>query len=365
MNKVREIIRQKAELDLSRRQISLNLEISRPVVSQYLNNFKRSGLSWSDVKRLSDDALLEALAEGSQRGNRKYEELSSRFSYYATELKRTGVTIHLLWEEYKADRLEFYSYPQFCHHFKVWRHASQLTMHLDHKAGDKMFCDFTGKHLKITDYISGAETEVEVFVSILGASQLTYVEAVASQKKEDWISANENALLYFGGVPAAIVPDNLRSAVTKGDKYEPELNPTYHDFSQHYGTVIMAARPNKPKDKALAENAVGIVYSWIFAKLRNMTFYSLADLNTAIRKELENYNDKPMQRLKRSRRQLFNELEKDILKPLPKERYEIRQFEKNKKVAFNYHVHLRKDDHYYPVICPANHKASGRTTQIP
>lgn len=349
MSKIREVIRLKSELDLSRRKIAEYLSISRPVVAQYLINFKKSGLSWSDVKSLSDDALLEALDCLNRHKNSKYDELSSRFEYFSTELKRTGVKLYLLWEEYKSDKLAFYSYSQFCYHFQIWRNASVLTVHIDHKAGDKMFCDFTGKHLQITDWLTGAKSDVEVFVAVLGASQLTYVEAVASQQKEDWVSVNENALLYFGGVPAAIVPDNLKSAVTKADKYEPDINPTYHDFSQHYGTVTMAARPNKPKDKALAENAVGIVYSWIFAKLRDMTFFSLPDLNKAIHKELENYNNKPMQRLKKSRREIFNELEKNVLKPLPKERYEIRHFEKNKKVAFNYHVHLREDDHYYSV----------------
>jgi len=349
MNKIREIIRLNAELDLSRRKIAENLNISRPVVSQYLINFKKSGLKWSDIKLLSDDALLEALACNNRPRNNKYEALASRFEYFTTELKKTGVKLHLLWEEYKSDKLEFYSYSQFCYHYQVWRNASQLTVHIDHKAGDKMFCDFTGKHMQITDWLTGVKSDVEVFVAVLGASQLTYVEAVASQQKEDWINANENSLFYFGGVPAAIVPDNLKSAVTKADKYEPDINPAYHDFSMHYNTVILPARPYKPKDKSLAENAVGIVYSWIFAKLRSRTFYSLAELNAAIREELELYNNKPMQRLKKSRRQLFNELEKDALKPLPKERYEIRNFEKNKKVAFNYHLHLKADDHYYSV----------------
>ena len=226
-------------------------------------------------------------------------------------------------------------------------------MHIEHKSGDKTFVDFTGKKLQIKNSILGEERDVEVFVAILGASQLTYVEAVESQKKADWIRVNENAFRYFGGVTRGIVPDCLKSGVTKGDKYEPDLNPEYLDFAKHYGTTILPARPYRPKDKALVENAVRIVYAWIFAPLRNQTFYSLKDLNDAISVELESYNSKPMQRLKISRRELFNETEKSELKPLPREMYEFKRFCKL-KVQFNYHIFLSEDRHYYSV--PYQHR---------
>jgi transposase len=189
---------------------------------------------------------------------------------------------------------------------------------------------------------------VEVFVALLAASQLTYVEAVANQKKENWIKVNQNAFHYFGGVTLAVVPDNLKSGVTKANKYEPHINPEYYDFARHYQTVILPARPNAPRDKALVEGAVKIVYAWIFASLRNRIFHTLEELNKAIRQELEIYNAKPMQKLKISRRQLFNDIEKDVLKPLPKEKYVIRQF-KRLKVQCNYHVLLWDDKHYYSV----------------
>jgi len=219
---------------------------------------------------------------------------------------------------------------------------------MEHKAGDKMFADYTGKHLYITDRFTGELRETEVFVSLLGASQYTYVEAVASQRKEDWIRANENALLYFDGVPSAIVPDNLKSAVYKACKYEPEINSEYNKFAEHYGTVIFPARPYKPKDKALVENAVRIVYSRIFAPLRDMKFYSLKELNDAIRELLEKHNNKILSGVNISRRELYEEIDKPALKPLPSFRYEMKECQTG-KVHFHYHVHLKEDNHYYSV----------------
>jgi hypothetical protein len=221
-------------------------------------------------------------------------------------------------------------------------------MHIEHKAGEKMFVDYTGKKLKIYERITGKEKEVEVFVAILGASELTYVEATESQRKEDWLKANEHALSYFGGVPGQIVPDCLKSAVTKGNKYEPDINPVYADFARHYATVIVPARPHNPKDKAMVENAVKITYRRIFAPLRDRLFYSLEEINEAISDLLEEHNNTPFQRMKTSRRELFNEIEKAALRPLPKERYELKEF-RRLKVPRNYHIEIREDNHYYSV----------------
>lgn len=221
-------------------------------------------------------------------------------------------------------------------------------MHIEHKVGDKMFVDFTGKKLEIVDESTGEINEVEVFVAILGSSQLTYVEAVRSQKKGDWIRANENAFQYFGGATHAITPDCLKSAVTKGNRYEPDINPDYNDFAVHYGTVVIPARPNRPKDKSLVENAVKITYQRIFAPLRDRVFFTLEELNEAIRDLLEEHNNRLMQKMKISRRQLFEETERNALLPLPVERYEFKRFQKA-KVQFNYHVYLKEDKHYYSV----------------
>jgi len=294
------------------------------------------------------DSQLLALFEKKRNRNAKYEKLIEKFPGYIQELKKTGVTLMILYTEYQKEYPDGYSYSQFCYHFQVWRNASKLTMHIDHKAGDKMFVDYAGDKLEIVDPKTGEIHSVEVFVAILGASQLTYVEASFSQKSEDWIRSNERAFLYFKGVTNAVVPDNLKSGVTNSNKYEPRINFMFNDFADHYGTVILPARVRRPQDKALVENAVKIVYQRIYAPLRNRTFFSLEELNEAIWVLLEQHNNTQFQRLKISRRGLFEKIEKQALKALPKERYAIKQC-RELTVQFNYHVELREDRHYYSV----------------
>ena len=353
MKKIREAIRLHEDCKLSIRKISKALNVSRPVIDQYLIDFRASGLRYEDIEHMDDDSLLESLKSNSLKQNEKYQILASKFEYITKELKRVGVTKQILWEEYRAEHPDGYSYSQFCYHYQVWQESSELSMHIDHKAGDKMFVDFTGKKMSIVDRFTGEITEVETFVAILGASQLTYVEALSDQKKHSWIQGNKHALEYFGGVPRGIVPDCLKSGVTKADRYEPDINPEYYDFARHYNTTILPARPGKPRDKALVEGAVKIVYSWIFAALRDEVFHSLEDLNRAIREKLEEYNSRKMQKVGLSRRELFIETEKIELKPLPIEEYEIRNF-KRLKVQFNYHIYLSDDKHYYSV--PFKHR---------
>jgi transposase len=345
MQKIREIIRLK-EANFGERAISRTLKVSRPTVKQYINQIADAGLDFAAIEEMDDDTLQKIIDGKSKTRSPRLEYLSSLFEYFVKELKRPGVTLQRLWEEYISDHPDGYGYSQFCYHFQQWRDTRKLTMHMDHKAGDKMFVDFTGKHLSIVNRQTGEEKDVEIFVAVLGASQRTYVEATLTQKKEDWIKVNQNALLYFGGVPHAIVPDCLKTGVTNGNKYEPDINPEYMDFARHYQTVILPARPNSPKDKALVEGAVRIVYAWIFASLRNRIFHTLEELNSAIWEELKKYNSKPMQVLKVSRIQLFNETEKNELKPLPKEKYVIRHFRRS-KAQFNYHAFLSDDKHYY------------------
>jgi len=348
MKKIREIVRLEETSKLSQRQIAQALGISRPVVSDYLAKIKTAGLTFADIEKMPDETLTDILQNNKTQDNKRYESLQEKFSHFTKELKRVGVTRHILWEEYILENPDGFSYSQFCYHFQVWQNMSEITMHLEHKSGDKLFVDFTGKKLSITNRATGEKQDVEIFAAVLGASQLTYVEAAASQKKEDWILLNENALRYIGGVPRAIVPDCLKSAVTKTDRYEPDINPEYLDFARHYNTTILPARPSKPKDKALVEGAVRIVYSWIFAKLRDQIFFSLEELNAAILELLIIYNDKKMQRPGVSRRELFNDVEKSELQTLPAERYEIKKF-KILTVQFNYHIYLNDDGHYYSV----------------
>ncbi len=351
MKKMREVIRLKMSNDFSDRQIARALNISRPVVAKYWKGFLSSGLKFEQIETMADSKLLQILEKRPVVQNQKcdkYKKLAENFPYLLKELKSKGVTLDLLWDEYKLKHSGGYQYSQFCYHFQVWRNASEVGMHIEHKAGDKMFVDYTGTKLAIIDPKSGKETPVEVFVAILGASDLTYVEATPSQEKEEWIRSNERAFWYFGGVSAAIVPDNLKSAVNRSNRYEPEINPTFDDFAEHYGTFIVPARVRKMRDKALVENAVKLVYQRIYAPMRNRVFYCLEELNETIWGLLDGHNNKNFQRLDFSRRELFEQVEKSALKPLPKERYPIKTT-KWATVGFNYHVELRDDRHYYSV----------------
>ncbi|HOL57708.1 MAG TPA: IS21 family transposase [Spirochaetota bacterium] len=348
MKKIREIIRLSEVENFTIRKIARATNVSRPVVSQYIKDFKKSGLKYDEIKDIDDDNLLEMLKNKQETESERYKILSNKFEYFASELKKKHVTIKKLWEEYIESNPTGYSQSQFYHHFTVWRNSSELTMHINHKAGDKMFVDFTGKKLCITDKTTGEKKEVETFVAILPASHNTYVCATESQKTSDWIKASEEAFWYFGGVTKTIVPDCYKSAVTKYDKYEPDINPEYNDFSKHYNTVILPARPGHPKDKALVENAVRIVYWWIYSALRNQTFYNIEELNKAIILELEKYNSKKMQKYNVSRKELFDKIEKNELLPLPVNLYEKKSFS-NATIQFNYHILLTEDKHYYSV----------------
>jgi predicted transcriptional regulator len=225
MKKIREIIRFSETTDMSERKIARALNISRPVVAQYIKDFNASGLTYKQIKDMADSESLALFEKQKNRKCSKYEELSRQFPYITTELQKTGVTLMILWNEYLRERPDGYSYSQFCYHLQVWRNASKITMHIEHKAGDKMFVDYAGDKLVIVDSTTGKEQPVEVFVAILGSSQLTYAEASLRQKSEDWIRSNERAFTYFGCVTQPIVPDNLRSGVAKSNKYGPGINP--------------------------------------------------------------------------------------------------------------------------------------------
>ncbi|NVM24094.1 MAG: IS21 family transposase, partial [Desulfobacterales bacterium] len=348
MKKIRDVIRLKSTTELSERQIAGALSISRPVVEKYWSCFQASGLVFEQIAEMADSELLRMVEKPRIEKSAKYRQLAQYFPHIVMELKRKGVTLQLLWQEYKQKHPEGLQYSQFCYHFQSWKNGSEVRMHIKHKAGDKMFVDYTGQKWPIIDPKSGKETQVEVFVAILGASGLTYAEGSVSQEKEEWIRSNERALWYFGGVTAAIVPDNLRSAVSHADRYEPGINPTFDDFAEYYGTVILPARVREARDKALAENAVRLVYQRIYAPLRNRTFYSLEELNEAIWSLLEEHNNKDFQRLKISRRELFERTERGALKSLPAVRYPMKRT-KWVTVQFNYHVELREDLHYYSV----------------
>lgn len=348
MEKVREILRLCLDLKYSLRDAAKALGVSKTTVGEYLAEFKRTGLQYRDITSMGDTAFSELFERSNKSSNPLYEELSDDFKYMEKELKRNGVTLYLLWEEYLQRYPEGFSYSRFCHHYRMWERRQAPDMHIEHKAGDITYMDFTGKKMEIVNPETGEIEKVESFVAILGASQLTYVEFVRTQGLEDWIWVNENAIWYFGGATRGLTPDNLKSAVTKACNYEPLINETYNAFARHYGTVVLPTRSAKPKDKPLAESAVTLVYQRIFAPLRNITFHSLRELNEAAWELLEKHNDTPFQKRDTTRRQLFNEIEKNELLPLPKERYELKRYQVS-KVEFNYHIYLKEDKHYYSV----------------
>ncbi|WP_460058338.1 IS21 family transposase, partial [Spirochaeta dissipatitropha] len=239
-----------------------------------------------------------------------------------------------------------YHYSQFCHHFSIFLESGEVTMRQPHEPGDMAYIDYAGE--KFPYYLNGEEQQAEIYVAVLGASQLAYVEASESQKQESFVRSTERALRYFGGVPRALVPDNLKAAVLKASKYEPQINPLFDDFAEHYRTTIIPARAYKPKDKPLAENTVKLTYQRIYAPLYGKKFYSLAELNQAIAEHLEEHNTQNLTKLQISRRQLFEEIERSELKTLPSEWYPMKYFESH-KVAPDYHIILSEDKHYYSV----------------
>ena len=329
--------------------ISKYLSLSRNTVKKYIALYELLNLTIEDINNKTD-AELEALFSNTKTQNPspRLQALYDFFPYMERELKKTGVTQQLMWQEYYQKHPDGLKISQFCEHYLRWSKRVNPVMHMNHKAGDKLFVDYAGKTLQLTNKNSGEISEVQFFVAILGASQYTYAEATPSQKKEDFVTSVENALHFFKGVPAAIVPDNLRSAVSKSNRYEPVINETFLDFAEHYGTTILPARAYKPRDKSLAEGAVKILYQRIYPALRNNTFYTLKELNEAIWQELEVHNNKKLTGRPLSRVRLFNEIESDKLLPLPVQRYEIRQMA-FATVMQNGHVLLSKDKHYYSV----------------
>jgi transposase len=347
MRKIREIVRL-SESQLSQRQISNAVNVSRPVVAQTIESMRSAGLTYAQITPMSDSEL-NARISTEKRPSGKSAELKERFPYVAKELKRTGVTLKHLWEEYLKEHPEGLKYTQFCYHYQQWRQDEKLSMHIEHKAGDKLFVDYTGKKMVLTDRNTGKTREVEIFVAILPASQLTYAEASENQTQESFVRSNERALRYIGGVPAAIVPDNLKAGVLKASIYEPDLNPLFADFAEYYRTAILPARKKKPKDKAHVENAVKIIYQRVFAPLRNEIFYTIEELNLAIKERLEDHNTRTLTKMTVSRRELYEEVEASELKTLPVHPYPIKHIQPNTLVQFNYHVELKEDRHYYSV----------------
>ncbi len=344
MRMIKEVMRLRYGLKKSQREIKQACRIGKTTVQEYLRRAKAAGLSWPLPEELTEAELELKLFP------KEPVELKDKpqipFQYIFEELKRPNVTLSLLWEEYKQENSSGYQYSWFSEQVRKYLGSVNYSMRQEHKAGEKAFLDF-GDSLKIIDMITGKEIPTEIFVFVWGASQKLYAEAVFSEDMTSWIKVNNNALQYFGCCPKALVPDNLKAAVITANRYEPVLNRTYDDFSEHYGTVIMPARSNKPKDKPLAENGVKLAKRWILARLRNKIFTSLSELNAAIWALLIVFNAKKMKRFGKSRDELFLSLDKPNALPLPERPYEYAQWKKA-KVNINYHVCFQKHDYSVP-----------------
>lgn len=348
MSKLKQIIKLYCQ-GTGKKSIGKIIGTSKNTVKYYVEIFKALKTTWEEVSTLSDhdfDKLFhqQKTVDPSERSKIAYEF----FQYAEKKLRQRGVTVNMLWEEYISKNPGGYKSSHFCNLFKAYRRRITPSMHMDHKAGDKMYVDFTGEKLSIVDPQTAEIKMLEVFVAVLGASQYTYVEAVESQTVEDFISCCENALHFFGGSPRAIVPDNLKSAVIKSSKYEPTINTNFERFADHYSMAVVPARAYKPKDKALVEGAVKIIYTRIFTRLSQDLYTSVASINKAIYPFLYDHNAKAFKGRTYSRMQQFQEMEKQALEPLPDKRFEMRK-QLDLTVMKNGHVHLGPDKHYYSV----------------
>lgn len=348
MSKIRKVIKFHCS-GKSKLFISNYLSLSRNTVKKYIALFDALGLNLEDLEKKADADLEDLFSQSTlESANPKLEKLQSYFPKMERDLKKVGVTVQHLWEEYYKENPDGLKSSQFRYHFRNWSNRVNPVMHMNHKAGDKMYVDYAGKTLSVIDQDTGEIREVQFFVAILGASQYTYAEASLSQQKEDFVASVENAVRFFGGTPGAIVPDNLKSAVIKSSRFEPTINETLADFAEHYQTAILPARAYKPRDKSLVEGAVKILYRRIYVHLREQKFFSLDQLNEQIWNLLEVHNKTKLTARPYSRLELFTEDEKKELNPLPQERFEIK-YQSFATVMQNGHVSLSSDKNFYSV----------------
>jgi transposase len=345
MRKIKDVLRLKFETDLSHRRIARCCQVSRPAVTALLNRFEKAGLSWPAAADW-DDAALEHKLYPPVPALPATAPTAPDWAHVHRELRRKGVTLMLLWHEYKSTHPEGFQYSWFCAQYRAWAGRLSVVMRQTHRAGEKLFVDYAGQTVAVVDRHTGELRQAHLFVAVLGASNYTYTEATWSQQLADWIGAHVRAFEFLGGTPELVIPDNLRSGVSKAHRYEPDLNPTYQDLAEHYGVAVLPARARRPRDKAKAEAGVLLVERWILAVLRNRTFFSLEELNRAIARLLKRLNERAFNKLPGSRRELFEQLDYPALQPLPAQAYEFAEW---KKVRVNIDYHVEVDGHYYSV----------------
>jgi transposase len=343
----------------SNRQISRTLSINRNTVNHYISGCKASDLSLEELRKLSDADLEELFSSKTTINNERFSALMAFFETMHAHRNHPGFTLLYHYQLYEGQTPNPYSYTQFTTHYQRKYKQPKGSMKLDHQPANELYVDYAGKKLEVVDSATGEVTQVEVFIATLPFSQYTYVEACPSQKREDFIQCLNNAMAYFGGVPHAIVSDNLKAAVTRSSKYEAVINKTLKDFALHYGCAINPTRSYAPQDKALVENAVQLTYQRIYYPMRNMRFFSLQQLNVEIQKHLVSYNDVLFQRKESSRRELFQAIEEPLLKALPCTTYEMKEYAQAKVQKMGY-VYFSADKTYYSVP----YRYIGSQTQI-
>ena len=349
MRKICEVLRLYHTCRQSRRRIAATCGLSRSTVSDYLGRATAAGLAWPLPEGLTEADLESRLfpaAVPSQAGanNKPLPD----FAYIHSELvvhKRYNLTLELLWCEYMEQHPDGYKYSYFCELYRSWLGRRDYCMRQDHKAGEKLFVDY-GDGLEVWDAAGGKARRTHLFVAVWGASNYTYAEASLTQELPAWCGSHVRALEYFGVAPLVVVPDNLKSAVTGASYYEPEINRTYAALAEHYGFAVIPARPAHPRDKPKVENGVLVAKRWILARLRKRTFYSLGEMNTAIRELLEYLNHREMRKLKQNRREVFEAVDRPKAQGLPANAYEYAEWRKA-RVNVDYHVEV--DGHYYSV----------------
>lgn len=324
MHKIQDVLRLHSESGLSERAIAQSVGLSRSTISKIITRAKIMNLSWPLPEHL-DEAKLEAMLFPVVQGRPK-NYIEPDWAKVHVERKQKGVTLQLLWMEYKEHNPNGYQYSQFCERYNTWRKQLQISMRQEHRAGEKMFVDYAGPTVPVVNPETGEALHAQIFVAVLGASNYTFVEAHRAQNMESFIGGHIRAFEAFGGVPELVVPDNLKSAVFKADRYEPTLNRSYQEMATHYGCAILPARPRKPKDKPKAEVGVQIVERWILAVLRRRVFFSLHELNATITELTEHLNQKPFQKLEGSRQSLFAATDKLALHPLPATPYQYAEW---------------------------------------
>lgn len=345
MRKIRDVLHYRQTTDLSLQAIGRALGLSKGVVAKYLSTISAAGLDLTQALALTDTELERLIYREPPKRESTFAEPDC--AHIHQELKRKGVTLQLLWEEYSQGAGDLaLKYTAFCNRYRAWSVHLNLSMRQVHRTGEKLFADYSGDTVPLIDRGTGEITQAQIFVATLGASNYTYACATKGQTKADWLSGIEQAFWYFGGVPVMVVPDNPKALVDKADNYEPVLNRTVQDFAGHYGIVVLPARIRKPQDKAKVEVGVQIVQRWILARLRRCRFFDLEELNLEIARLLKDLNNRPFKKLPGSRQEAFEKLDAPYLKPLPAKRYEMAEF---KVARVNVDYHIEYAGHYYSV----------------